>query len=307
MKVLITGANGDIAISVFGILKKEFKKFKIFGSDLSSNYGSLYFKKIFLLPHASNKNYLKKSQALFKKFDLVIPTTEAEISFIANNREKYKNILLLINEKKVVNLFFDKLKTFEFLKKKNLNHLKFCEKLDLKKKYSFPIFLKTRFGAGNKNYEIIKNKNQLGKKYYKIFKERFIVQELLNSKKEFTSCIYKNMGSISTITFERKLNKDFTYYAKPVRSKIFDTCLKTIALNIPFNGSINIQFKFEKKKVKIFEINPRLSSTVMMRNLIGFKDCVWWINDLIGNKTKKKPKKINYNKVLLKKNIIFEI
>ena len=189
MKILITGANGDIAISVFEILKKEFKKFKIFGSDLNINYGSLYFKKIFILPHANSKNYLKSSRALFKKFDLIIPTTEAEISFIANNKERYKNTLFLINEKKIVNLFFDKLKTFEFLKKNNLNFLKFCEKLNLKKKYRLPIFLKSRFGAGNKNYEVIRKKDQLDKKYYKIFKEKFIVQELLNSEKEFTSCM----------------------------------------------------------------------------------------------------------------------
>ena len=199
------------------------------------------------------------------------------------------------------------MKTFEFLKKKKLNHLKFCEKLDLKKKYKLPLFLKTRFGAGNKNYEIIKKRNQLNKKNYKIFKEKFIVQELLNSKKEYTSCIYKNMDFVSIITFERKLNKDFTYYAKPIKSRIFNKNLKKIALNIPFNGSINIQFKFEKKKIKIFEINPRLSSTVLMRNLIGFKDCVWWINDLIGIKTRKNTKNIRYNKILLKKNIIYKI
>ncbi len=307
MKVLITGANGDIAISIFELLKREFKKLKIFGSDLTNGYGSLYFRKIFLLPHANNKSYLKNSKALFKKFDLIVPTTEAEISFIANNKEKYENILFLINNKKIVNLFFDKLKTFEFLKKKKLSHLKFCEKLDLKKKYKLPLFLKTRFGAGNKNYEIIKKRDQLRKKEFKIFKEKFIVQELLNSKKEFTSCIYKNGNFISTITFERKLNKDFTYYAKPIKSKLIRNNLKKIAENLTFDGSINVQFKFENKKIKIFEINPRLSSTVFMRNLIGFKDCVWWINDLIGNKTKKNTTNIKYNKILLKKNITFKI
>lgn len=307
MKILITGANGDIAISIFELLKKEFKKFKIFGSDLREGYGSLYFKKIFLLSHANSKDYLKNSKVLFKKFDLIIPTTEAEISFIANNKEKYKNVLFLINSKEIVNLFFDKLRTFEFLKKKKLSHLKFCEKFDVKKKYKLPLFLKTRFGAGNKNYEIITKEDQLQKKEFKIFKEKYIVQELLNSKKEFTSCIYKNDNFISIITFERKLNKDFTYYAKPIKSKIFENNLRKVAENLQFNGSINVQFKFENKKMKIFEINPRLSSTVLMRNLIGFKDCAWWINDLIGNKPKNKTINIEYNKILLKKNILYKI
>ena len=46
-------------------------------------------KKIFLLPHAKNKDYLKKFKGS-KKFDIIIPTTEAEISFIANNKKNIK-------------------------------------------------------------------------------------------------------------------------------------------------------------------------------------------------------------------------
>ena len=33
---------------------------------------------------------------------------------------------------------------------------------------------------------------------------------------------------------------------------------------------------------KIFEINPRISSTVMMRNKIGFKDCLWWVQSRLS-------------------------
>jgi carbamoyl-phosphate synthase large subunit len=40
---------------------------------------------------------------------------------------------------------------------------------------------------------------------------------------------------------------------------------------------LNVQLKLTDIGPKIFEINPRISSTVMMRNKIGFKDCLWWI------------------------------
>ena len=33
---------------------------------------------------------------------------------------------------------------------------------------------------------------------------------------------------------------------------------------------------------KVFEINPRFSSTVLFRYLFGFKDLEWSINDLLG-------------------------
>ena len=54
--------------------------------------------------------------------------------------------------------------------------------------------------------------------------------------------------------------------------------LLELADKIDLNGSINVQLKINNKRHAIFEINPRLSSTVMMRHKMGFKDCVWWIN-----------------------------
>ena len=63
--------------------------------------------------------------------------------------------------------------------------------------------------------------------------------------------------------------------------------LFNLAEKINLEGSINVQLKINKKRYAIFEINPRLSSTVMMRHKMGFKDCVWWIN---YNLRKKIPK-----------------
>ena len=63
-----------------------------------------------------------------------------------------------------------------------------------------------------------------------------------------------------------------------------------LANKINLNGSINIQFKIIKNKIKIFDINPRLSSTVRIRDMLGFQDCVWWINEKLKIKNLKKIK-----------------
>ena len=52
-------------------------------------------------------------------------------------------------------------------------------------------------------------------------------------------------------------------------------------------------------QLKIFDINPRLSSTVKMRYLIGFKDCLWWIQDKLEIK-KNYNFKLNKNKTIVK-------
>ena len=48
---------------------------------------------------------------------------------------------------------------------------------------------------------------------------------------------------------------------------------------------------------KVFDINARLSFTVMMRTIIGVKDCIWWIKDFL---------KVNFSKkIKIKKIFIF--
>ena len=45
-------------------------------------------------------------------------------------------------------------------------------------------------------------------------------------------------------------------------------------------GSINIQLRIHKEVPMVFEINPRFSSTILFRHLLGFKDLEWSINEL---------------------------
>jgi len=48
-----------------------------------------------------------------------------------------------------------------------------------------------------------------------------------------------------------------------------------------FIGCINIQLRKTNKGPLLFEINPRISSTVVFRDKMGFTDLKWWIMDLL--------------------------
>ena len=75
--------------------------------------------------------------------------------------------------------------------------------------------------------------------------------------------------------------------------------LMNIANKLNLNGAINIQFKIQNGQIKIFDINARLSSTVKMRDLIGFQDCLWWIKEKLNIKDNS-PVKIKKYKFLVK-------
>ena len=59
---------------------------------------------------------------------------------------------------------------------------------------------------------------------------------------------------------------------------------KHIANEVSLLGSMNVQLRLTNEGPRIFEINPRFSSTVLMRHLIGFQDLIWTINDILNVK-----------------------
>ena len=88
-------------------------------------------------------------------------------------------------------------------------------------------------------------------------------------------------------------------FAQTFKNIKIEKKLLKIANELNLNGVINIQFKIKNNQLKIFDINPRLSSTVKMRDLIGFKDCLWWIQDKLEIK-KNYNFKLNKNKTIVK-------
>jgi len=46
--------------------------------------------------------------------------------------------------------------------------------------------------------------------------------------------------------------------------------------------------KISKRRMVIFEINPKISSTVMIRHKIGFQDYLLWTDYLLNKKIQKK-------------------
>lgn len=312
LKFLITGCHGDLAYSIASIIRKNFDKAIIIGTDIKRNgSGNLLFNKIHVVQKVDSPKYLKSILKIIKSIDLIIPSTEKEIIFFSKNKKKIKN-KILINNEKIINLFSNKFKTQQFLKK-NFNDLSLQYSMKLSdyfysKKLSPPFFLKKISGSGNQNYQIINN--QLDLKSLNFYKKKdWVIEELLNQKSaEYTCAIIRLKDIKKTIIFKRKLHKlGHTMFAEPYQNFKIEKRLMNIAEKLNLNGSINIQFKIQKNQIKIFDINPRLSSTVKMRDLIGFKDCLWWINEKlnIGNRPIAKIKKYKFLVKYFQEKVVF--
>ena len=298
MKILITGAHGDIAQSICRVIKKKFKNTVVDGTDINlRGTGNYIFDNIIQVPLTNSRKYTAQIKKISKKYKLIIPATEEEIIFFSKKKDSFKR-KILINSTNIIKKFSTKLSTYNFLNRNDYSTLSFCKKLGGDKIPKYPFFLKTNFGHGNKNYKIIKSYKELKKLRIKNKKD-WVAQEYLGKNfDEYTCALIKIENFCDAIILKRYLSGGMTYYVEVIKNLQLKKKLISLAKKINLCGSINVQLKINKERFAIFEINPRLSSTVMMRHMLGFTDCVWWINYKLNNEIPKYKYKIKNKKMI---------
>ena len=287
-KVLITGIGGDIAQGISRIIRENFPSWKIYGSDITKQHsGKLFVDKFLQLPNTDLKNkYISRLNYFIKnhKIDLFIPTSVKEIVFFDSNKKKIKVKKYISSSSNLIKIGIDKYKTNLFLKSLNLPHPWTYTSKNYKKISKFPCIAKPRFGKGSKNIFYCNNFNEA--KFFANYLDELIFQEILfPEKKEITCAVYRFKNKkVKVIQLMRKLKESYTCWAQVIKNSKIEKLCKKIARNIGFFGAANFQLILTKKGPMIFEINPRFSSTVLMRNYLGFTDLLWSIEEKFGLK-----------------------
>jgi|APSaa5957512535_1039671.scaffolds.fasta_scaffold21208_2 carbamoyl-phosphate synthase large subunit len=280
--LLITAIGGDIAQSVTKIIKQNRPDIKIIGVDMNTRHAGMVFVDEFIqIPAANHLEYLPTLKELIKKFkvDILLPMSEIEISICADMDNQLENSLILYCGKKGLDIGLDKLKTNQFLQSINAPY-PWTEVVADAKYIKLPCILKPKTGSGSKG--VYRVENQLDFDYFKQKYPNYIFQELLTpSTQEITCAIYRTKtGETHVLQMLRQLIGDATGWAVVInRPHINQLCIK-IANELNIKGSINVQLINNEDGAYIFEINPRISSTVAMRNAIGFQDVIWMLDEI---------------------------
>ena len=144
--------------------------------------------------------------------------------------------------------------------------------------------MKNRFGAGGHDVRIVSTQDSTSA-LRKVFGSDFIWQEHIGSPDdEYTCGVFRTGdGSTRTIVFKRKLSAGITSYAEVVRNEAVERLCVDIAEAIKLSGAINVQLRLRDNQPVVFEINPRFSSTVMFRHVLGYSDLLWALSEqLLG-------------------------
>lgn len=285
--IFISAIYGDIGCSAVRSLREVAKK--IVGCDMKPySPVSQLVDKFYKAPAATDTtNYMAFLREIIirEKVDFFLPVSETEIEVLNTRRRELENlgVQLLLNNQSIIDIFLDKLKTVQYLEGLNIKVPRTMLLCDYDGSYGYPVIVKSRKSHGSKKLRMIIDLHDV--EYVRKKNDgSLLIQEYIGSdEEEYTTGVFSDGNNVSSITFRRKLGfGSMSIEAILSDEPDIDNMVRHIAKNIGLIGSINIQSRRAGNDFIPFEINPRLSSTLLFRKKFGFDDAVWWLNVLLG-------------------------
>jgi len=283
--IIVTGCGGDIGISIGRILKTSNVANRVIGCDINEEHGGPVFFDIFeIVERADSIFYIESLLNVCKKYsvDLIIPTSEPELRLFLKEDiiGSLDGIPVLIVNQKALTIGFDKALTSDFLKSSGLSY-PWTTLVSEGLPKAFPCIIKKRYGSGSKDIMVV---DEEVVDYYSTKRPDDLWQEYLGpDDQEYTCGLYRSKaGEIRTIILKRRLDGSLTVYGEVRKNMEIEAMLNRLAELLDLQGSINPQLRLTERGPVMFEINPRFSSTVMFRHMLGFKDLLWSISEIAG-------------------------
>jgi carbamoyl-phosphate synthase large subunit len=288
LNILVTGCGGDIGQSIGKILLKSSFTKNLYGIDISDkNAAQFIYPNFSVGARYTHPEYLSQLKSFIgaHKIDIIIPIAEPELRYFSeqNILETIGNAKMITASSLALEIGFDKYKTANFLKEQNLPFPETFLAKDIDAITSFPVILKSKTGSGSKDIHKINSMDEF-LFYTRNGAEPYVVQEFIDDENgEFTCGLFRSKkGGIRSIILKRELHGSYTGYGEVVENKVITLLLEQLAVKLNLKGSINVQLRLQNNIPKVFEINPRFSSTIYFRHLFGFDDLIWSIEDLLG-------------------------
>ena len=294
--ILVSGVGAIIGYGIIKSLKKCTISTKIIGMDIYNDaVGKYQCDKFIQAVHSSAENYITfiKDVIEHEQIDIVFFGTEQEIFRCATNKKDLGEIYskFVINNEPILSLANDKWKIQQYLIDNGLQKYVIPSVIDgcyndLVERFGTKIILKPRTSYASKGIQVVDSveaynfyKTQMG--------NSFMAQKIVgDSENEYTvACFGFGNGSSSTnITLKRTLSQEgATAKAQYVDNREINVAVKELCRLLKPIGPTNFQFRFDKDKLYLLEINPRISSSTSIRASMGYNEAEMCINYFLKN------------------------
>jgi carbamoyl-phosphate synthase large subunit len=279
--ILVSAVGGDLGQSVIRCLRDCKPSLKIVGCDMNRNSAGRVAADFFLQspPAMEQGHYIAFLSDTFKKFaiDRACLLSEPEILFYNSHRHLFSGmgVDFLVNSKTIIDDFSDKYRTILFFKEKGLPYPETYLQEEYSGQLHYPLVLKQRSGSGGAGLVLVHDNEELS--FHLKRKRNMVVQEYIpGDDLEYTAGIFCDGITVHVICFRRRLAPGgYSREIELVNEGPVREFIAKVGYLLNFKGSVNLQFRETGKGFVPFEINPRFSSTVYFRHLLGFQDVLW--------------------------------
>jgi carbamoyl-phosphate synthase large subunit len=279
MKALVSGIAGDIGFGIARILKDWGLFSRLHGIDLhADHYGSFVVDKCDVAPRATDSNYIPwlSDYISENRIDVFIPSSEAEIgALVAAGIDQVSGATVIRNRNFTIQKSLDKFDCLSYLTACGIpvpdNGL-----VGDATPSDYPVIVKPRSGQGSKGIALVRSAEDL-----EACEPGWVWQGyLMPDDQEYTCAVYASPKTdMRILLMKRKLLFGETSSGVVVKNPAIESYVRSIAAAMQLDGAINIQLRLTDSGPLLFEINPRLSSTLVFRDKMGFTDLRWWVAD----------------------------
>ncbi|MES2987611.1 MAG: ATP-grasp domain-containing protein [Pseudomonadota bacterium] len=279
--ILVSGIGGDIGFGIGRILRDFDGLGAISGIDIHADHaGPAIFDHCAVAPRATDPDYLKWISRFIgaSAIDLFIPTSEAELTALFGLPSIGRARILQVN-RSVAETCLDKHECLTFLAAQGVavpSHGIVGQSYP----DTYPIIVKPRSGQGSKGLMRIDNRKGLDAAQQP---GQVWQSYLLPDDEEYTCAVFRT-PSVQTriLVLRRTLQGGFTGKGEVVENATIYAYVEQIARVLDLDGAMNVQLRLTADGPLLFEINPRLSSTLVFRDKLGFQDLRWWLCEAFG-------------------------
>jgi len=274
MRILITGAGGAAAISVWKSLGAEHE---IHMADMDPLAAGLYLVPVdrrLLIPRGDDPTLIPilREACKTRRIEALLPTVDAELAPLAAVREQFESIgvQLPISPVECLRICRDKQLLLE--KVKGIVPIPDNQPLTqaaADRADSFPLLVKPRSGAGSRGVAKIASREDLEG----VPKDgSFLLQEFLPGEEYSVDVYVRRDGRVvGAVPRERmKVDSGIAVASRTINlPEVIESAVKT-AEAIGIRGTANVQFKRAADGVfKLLEVNPRFPGTLPLTGAAG--------------------------------------
>ena len=281
MNILVTGIASDIGFNCGRILRELDGFAALHGVDTHDDHaGTCLFDACAIAPRAADAAYegWLTDYVARHQISLVLPTSEAEIAAIdASDMPSRISARFAIANRSVIHNAIDKHTCLTFLEKQGIA-VPAHGLVGGAEPTTWPVIVKPRAGQGSKGLIVAENAED----YRRSAPDGNVWQEqLLPAEEEYTCAVYRSpTAGTRILLLRRTLQGGLTGKGEVVADEEMSRYVTAITEALDLCGAMNVQLRRTDGGPRLFEINPRLSSTVMFRHRLGFRDLEWWLMEL---------------------------